>query len=239
MEYDLKVACGADTDDRQFSLDHSHAEYLNIRTLGRCVRTRLYFTSESHLYTLLNVLMYSGMDPNHSDSCLSEEGRRIIEETAELSYLTQVTIRLFDVTTKDIDDPERFRCEISFSPGSVDVDSEEIAPPSILNKNISCAQMLQSLEMSIAAGKSQSSTPKVPFSHPDSRDSYAVPSPERRPSPAIIHKGQLLITICKMLLNVLFEDLLSPGPERNRHDLNILNKTPSSLPRSDNGSDSK
>lgn len=145
----------------KFALDPTHAEDLNIRTLGRCVRTRLYFTSESHLYTLLNVLMYSGTSPDYKDSCLSPEGRKIIEETAELSYLTQITIRLFDIPSKDISDPDRFRCEISFSPGALDVASEVIPPPVVLNKHINCNQMLQSLKASIAAGKSQSSTPKL------------------------------------------------------------------------------
>lgn len=161
LEYDLKVACGADNDDMQFSLDHSHAEDLNIRTLGRCVRTRLYFTSESHLYTLLNVLMYSGTPPDYKDSCLSEEGRRIVQETAELSYLTQITIRLFDTPSKDINDPERFRCEISFSPGALDDETDIIPFPVVLKNDISCAKMLESLKMSIAAGKSQCNTPKL------------------------------------------------------------------------------
>ena len=125
------------------------------------MRTRLYFTSESHLYTLLNVLMYSGTAPEYKDSCLSEEGRRIVEETAELSYLTQITIRLFDIPSKDIHDPLRFRCEISFSPGALDEASEVIPPPVVLNKHINCAQMLHNLNMPIAAGKSQSGTPKV------------------------------------------------------------------------------
>lgn len=153
------MACGSENDDMQFLLDHSHSEDLNIRTLARCVRTRLYFTSESHLYTLLNVLRYSGSPPDYKDSCLSEEGRRLLEETAELSYLTQITIRLFDIPSKELSDPSRFRCEVSFSPGSLDEESEVIPPPVVLNKHISCAAMLASLQSSIVAGKSQSSTP--------------------------------------------------------------------------------
>jgi hypothetical protein len=108
--------------------------------------------------------MYSGTAPEYKDSCLclSEEGRRIVEETAELSYLTQITIiRLFDIPSKDIHDSPRFRCEISFSPGALDEASEVIPLHVVLNKHINCAQMLHNLNMPIAAGKSQSGTPKV------------------------------------------------------------------------------
>lgn len=42
--------------DMRYQLDLSHVEDLPINSLGRRVRTRLYFTSESHLHTFLNVL---------------------------------------------------------------------------------------------------------------------------------------------------------------------------------------
>lgn len=74
------------------------------------MRTRLYFTSESHLHTLLNVLRY----PSDGKACaFSPEGLKLLDETQELSYLTQVIIRLFE----DRIDPSKFRCEILLSPG--------------------------------------------------------------------------------------------------------------------------
>ena len=58
IKYDLKVTRSDTTHDMRYMLDHSHADDLEINSLGRVVRTRLYFTSESHMHTLLNVLRY-------------------------------------------------------------------------------------------------------------------------------------------------------------------------------------
>ena len=40
-----------------FGLDSRYKQEMNIRSMGRHVRTRLYFTSESHVHALLNVFM--------------------------------------------------------------------------------------------------------------------------------------------------------------------------------------
>ena len=91
---------------------------LPINTMGRRVRTRLYFTSESHLHTLLNVLRFTYNDPRSSSFALSKRGRDIVDRTPELCYLTQIVFRLFEDPKKDIHDPKRFRLEILFSPGA-------------------------------------------------------------------------------------------------------------------------
>ena len=86
--------------------------------MGRRVRTRLYFTSESHLHTLLNVLRFTYNDPRSTSSILSNRGRQIVDKNPELCYLTQIIFRLFEYPKKDIDDPKRFRIEVLFSPGA-------------------------------------------------------------------------------------------------------------------------
>jgi hypothetical protein len=49
------------------------------------------------------------------DPCaLSSEGLELLDNVTELSYLTQVVIRLFE----DSQQPGRLRCELSFSPGA-------------------------------------------------------------------------------------------------------------------------
>ena len=58
-----------------------------VATPGRVVRTRLYFTSESHLQTLLNVLRFPLPG---APSVITSEGARQLAETPELCYLTQV-----------------------------------------------------------------------------------------------------------------------------------------------------
>ncbi len=102
IKYDLTVSQSDTLTDMRYHLDHSHAEDLEINSLGRAVRTRLYFTSESHLHTLLNVLRFPGAD---EDCAISSEGLRELDEVNELSYLTQIIIRLF----VDRLEPTKFR----------------------------------------------------------------------------------------------------------------------------------
>lgn len=95
-------------------INMAYSTDLPINTMGRRVRTRLYFTSESHLHTLLNVLRFA----KDRTSVLSEQGVRILNGTSELCYLTQLAIRLFEDNRWEMTDPRRFRVEILFSPGA-------------------------------------------------------------------------------------------------------------------------
>jgi hypothetical protein len=55
IKTDLIIARSANEGDMRYNLDLSHAEDLPINSLGRRVRTRLYFTSE--VYTTLYITL--------------------------------------------------------------------------------------------------------------------------------------------------------------------------------------
>lgn len=116
--YDLIIARTDNQVDMRYMINMEYSADLPINTMGRRVRTRLYFTSESHLHTLLNVLRFTYNDPRSSSFALSKRGCDIVDRTPELCYLTQIVFRLFEDPKKDINDPKRFRLEILFSPGA-------------------------------------------------------------------------------------------------------------------------
>ena len=103
--------------DMRYMINMDYSSDLPINTLGRRVRTRLYFTSESHLHTVANVLRFPEIDGKYP-SPLSKYGCDVIADAPELCYLTQIIFRLFEDRNRDINDPKRFRVEILFSPGA-------------------------------------------------------------------------------------------------------------------------
>lgn len=87
-----------------------------VSSPGRHVRTRLYFTSESHVHSLLTVLRSGGL----VDVMTDEQWRRAMEYismVSELNYMSQVVIMLYEDPTKDPCSEERFHVELHFSPG--------------------------------------------------------------------------------------------------------------------------
>lgn len=114
--FDLLIARTDNKTDMRYMIDMAYSADLPINSMGRRVRTRLYFTSESHLHTMLNVLRFGGCDGQKS--VLSEHGLKVLNEAPEFCYLTQILIRLFEDPRRDMDDPRRYRVEILFSPGA-------------------------------------------------------------------------------------------------------------------------
>jgi hypothetical protein len=113
---DLNIARTDNKADMRYMINMDYSADLPINTMGRRIRTRLYFTSESHLHTMLNVLRFAGIEGKRP--ILSKDGIDAINNTKELCYLTQIVIRLFEDTGRSMDDPRRFRVEILFSPGA-------------------------------------------------------------------------------------------------------------------------
>lgn len=189
IQYDLNAAKSATQMDMQFLLDLSHGDDLRIRTLGRCVRTRLYFTSESHLYTLLNVLMYP---PRGSAPVVSAEGARVIDNTKELSYLSQISFRLFDNRSRAPNDPKKYRCEISFSAGACAdptlQKSVYLAPHVILNRNIPCDDLIRTMNAAISECDSSRSTSSQNDLSPNDGVS-ATRGPVHPPSPPMFSRS--------------------------------------------------
>ncbi|XP_032295427.1 inositol hexakisphosphate and diphosphoinositol-pentakisphosphate kinase isoform X3 [Drosophila virilis] len=111
--------------DLQRNIDEIEDEFMNrlnphyshgVASPQRHVRTRLYFTSESHVHSLLTVLRYGGLLNVVTD----EQWRRAmdyISMVSELNYMSQIVIMLYEDPTKDPTSEERFHVELHFSPG--------------------------------------------------------------------------------------------------------------------------
>ncbi|XVE68076.1 hypothetical protein DITRI_Ditri09bG0040200 [Diplodiscus trichospermus] len=108
-----------DDDDKetQYRLD---PKYANVKTPERHVRTRLYFTSESHIHSLMNVLRYCNLDESlqGEDSLVCHTGLERLHNTKELDYMSYIVIRMFENTEVALEDPRRFRIELTFSRGA-------------------------------------------------------------------------------------------------------------------------
>ncbi|XP_067346526.1 inositol hexakisphosphate and diphosphoinositol-pentakisphosphate kinase 2 isoform X18 [Channa argus] len=98
-----------------------------VMSPGRHVRTRLYFTSESHVHSLLSIFRYGGLLDEEKD----QQWKRAMDylsAVSELNYMTQIVIMLYEDNNKDITSEERFHVELHFSPGVKGVEEEENAP---------------------------------------------------------------------------------------------------------------
>uniref|UniRef100_T1IX99 Inositol hexakisphosphate and diphosphoinositol-pentakisphosphate kinase n=1 Tax=Strigamia maritima TaxID=126957 RepID=T1IX99_STRMM len=113
--------------DLQRNIEESDDESVNrlnpryshgVSSPGRHVRTRLYFTSESHIHSLITMLRYGGI----ADETVDEQWKRAIDyisAVTELNYMSQVIIMLYEDPNKDASCEGRFHVELHFSPGVV------------------------------------------------------------------------------------------------------------------------
>uniref|UniRef100_A0A7S4GK18 Inositol hexakisphosphate and diphosphoinositol-pentakisphosphate kinase n=1 Tax=Eutreptiella gymnastica TaxID=73025 RepID=A0A7S4GK18_9EUGL len=109
-----------DSDDEIARLSPEYAS--GILHPMRHVRTRIYFTSESHLHAIANVLRYAHLDRPDLDPdtvMVGPDGRQALKEMPELDYLSSVVLRLWEDMSLPTDDPARFRVEAMLSPGTL------------------------------------------------------------------------------------------------------------------------
>ena len=98
-----------------FGLDEEKLDEGQIKSAWRHVKTKIYFTSQSHLYSLLNTLIYS------MNSFLVDEGKEKINpiwNVFDLDYCSHIVFRLFENYNVPKDSKERYRIEIIMSPGA-------------------------------------------------------------------------------------------------------------------------
>uniref|UniRef100_H3CE82 Inositol hexakisphosphate and diphosphoinositol-pentakisphosphate kinase n=1 Tax=Tetraodon nigroviridis TaxID=99883 RepID=H3CE82_TETNG len=98
-----------------------------VMSPGRHVRTRLYFTSESHVHSLLSIFRYGGLLDEEKDPQW-KRAMDYLSAVSELNYMTQIVIMLYEDNNKDLSSEERFHVELHFSPGVKGVEEEENAP---------------------------------------------------------------------------------------------------------------
>lgn len=123
-----------DEDDEEEFQHRLDAEYaMDINTPERHVRSRVYFTSESHIHSLVNVLRFCHLRDAQSleePRLCSIDASTEIHNLPELDYLSHIIIRLYE-NMSETDENDKFRIEIKVSSGTDD----EIA---FENGDVSC-----------------------------------------------------------------------------------------------------
>ncbi|XP_022740442.1 inositol hexakisphosphate and diphosphoinositol-pentakisphosphate kinase VIP2-like isoform X6 [Durio zibethinus] len=115
-----EVSMDQDDDEEKETKYRLDPKYANVRTPERHVRTRLYFTSESHIHSLMNVLRYCNLDESLQGeaSLVCQTALERLYKTKELDYMSYIVIRMFENTEVALEDPTRFRIELTFSRGA-------------------------------------------------------------------------------------------------------------------------
>mmetsp|Transcript_13389 Transcript_13389/g.41332 ORF Transcript_13389/g.41332 Transcript_13389/m.41332 type:complete len:634 (-) Transcript_13389:17-1918(-) len=117
---DLRTARGADGDasaglSYRLDDDPRHLADSEIKSSWRAVRSRLYFTSESHLVSLLDALR---LDEAARRSPVDAGGKAWLGDVPELSYLSHVVFRLWENPMYAADAPQRYVVDVALSPGT-------------------------------------------------------------------------------------------------------------------------
>ncbi|XP_022134518.1 inositol hexakisphosphate and diphosphoinositol-pentakisphosphate kinase VIP2-like isoform X1 [Momordica charantia] len=115
-----EISLDPDDDDDKETKYRLDPNYANVKTPERHVRTRLYFTSESHIHSLMNVIRYCNLDESlaEEDSLVCHSALERLHKTKELDYMSYIVFRMFENTEVALEDPKRFRIEMTFSRGA-------------------------------------------------------------------------------------------------------------------------
>lgn len=120
----LRNADSSNEDDTE-SVNRLDPKYsYGVSSPDRHVRTRLYFTSESHIHSLVTALQYGGL----LDVKRDEQWKRSMEflsAISELNYLSQIVIMLYEDPTKEPISDDRFHVEVHFSSGVINRISQQ------------------------------------------------------------------------------------------------------------------
>ena len=126
-------------------LDQNKVDPSEIKSAWRHIKTRFYFTCASHMYALINLLIYG------DNSFLLGDNKNTLYELRnifDLDYCSHVVFRLYENFNVNLDDSKRFRLEIFMSPGSSkdprEADDNHLINVSswiVLNNNLTLQQM--------------------------------------------------------------------------------------------------
>ena len=126
-------------------LDQNSVDPSEIKSAWRHIKTRFYFTCASHMYALINLLVYG------DNSFLLGNNKNTLYELRnifDLDYCSHVVFRLYENFNVKLEDSKRFRLEIFMSPGCSkdprEVDENHLINVSswiVLNNNLTFQQM--------------------------------------------------------------------------------------------------
>ncbi|XP_064645271.1 inositol hexakisphosphate and diphosphoinositol-pentakisphosphate kinase 2-like isoform X5 [Lineus longissimus] len=158
-----KIKCDLErnTEEESTRLDARYSK--GVSTPHRHVRTRLYFTSESHIHSLLTLIKHGEL----CDERYDKQWQRAMDYVAaisELNYMTQIVIMMYEDPTKEPTSEERFHVELHFSPGAQTCETD-------MNYPILCGYRSQ-----LVKKKSGDLPEKVPEEHPERHVRIISPS---------------------------------------------------------------
>jgi hypothetical protein len=97
-------------------VDPTRAGERAIQSSSRHVRTRLYFTSESHIVSLMNILRFTPNALNDVGGGFGivtvQQGLDSISRAHEMNYLSSIVIKLSKKPSKRNEDPQKYKIEI-------------------------------------------------------------------------------------------------------------------------------